>query len=66
MLKVYIPFLLLKEPENFLSFARNLSPTVTGTVYAKSVDTVPLTQRAAKLSMIGSQSNCHSIGNGVC
>ena len=65
MLKVYTPFLLLKEPENFLSLARNLTLTIMVTVYATSVYTVPLTQRAAKRSIIGSQSNCHSNGKGV-
>ena len=66
MLKVYTPFLLLKEPENILSLAHNLTAIVMGTVYAKSVYIVPLTKRAGKLSIIGSQSNCHRNGNGVC
>ena len=66
MLKVNTPFLLLKEAENFLSLAHNLTAIEMGTVYAKSVYTVPLTTRAGKISIIGSQSNCHSNGNGVC
>ena len=65
MLKVYTSFLSLKEPENFLSLAHNLTAIVMGTVYAKSVYIVPLTKRAGKLSIIGSQSNCHSNRNGV-
>ena len=56
MLKVYTPFLLLQEPGIFLSLAHNLTAIEMGTVYAK---------RAGKLSIIGSQSNCHSNRNGV-
>ena len=66
MLKVYTPFLLLNERENLLSLARNLTPTIMGTVYAKSVYTVPLTKRAGKPYIIGSESYSHSNGNGVC
>ena len=66
MLKLYTSFLSLKEPENFLSLAHNLTAIEMGTVYAKSVYTVPLTQRAGKLSIIGSQYNCHRNGKGVC
>ena len=66
MLKVYTPFLLLQEPGKFLSLAHNLTAIVMGTVYAKSVYTVPLTTIAGKISIIGSQSNCHRNGNGVC
>ena len=66
MLKVYTPFLLLKEPKNFLSFAQNLTAIEMGTAYAKNVYTVPLTTRAGNISIIGSQSNCHRNGKGVC
>ena len=65
MLKVYTPFLLLQEPGIFLSLAHNLTAIEMGTVYSKSVYTVPLTTRAGKVSIIGSPSNCHSNGNGV-
>ena len=66
MLKVYTPFLLLQEPGISLSLAHNLTAIEMGTVYAKCVYTVPLTQRAGKLSIIGSESYSHSNGNGVC
>ena len=66
MLKVYTPFLLLQEPGKFPSLAHNLTAIEMGMVYAKNVDTVPLTQRAAKLSIICSKSNCHRNGKGEC
>ena len=66
MLKVYTTFLLLQEPGIFLSLAHNLTAIVMGTVYTKSVYTVPLTKRAGKTSIIGSECYSHNNGNGVC
>ena len=57
--------ILLQLIEKIVSLAQNPIATVMGTVYTKSAYTVSLTTINRKDSIIGSESYCHSNGNGV-